>query len=65
MPNWLIIVAVLAALALGLLGNRWWRGLSGSDESQGFDIGDVVGPVTTLAVVLLAFLVVEAISSPV
>jgi hypothetical protein len=54
------IIAV--ALVAGLVANRWWVARSGSDD-EGLDLKDVIGPVSTLAVVLLAFVVVEAISS--
>ena len=63
MPNWAIAVAVAGALVAGLAANRWWaRGHDDSSE-EGFGVKDIVGPVTTLAVILLAFIMVEALNS--
>ncbi|MDQ6746499.1 MAG: hypothetical protein M3010_00120 [Candidatus Dormibacteraeota bacterium] len=55
-------VLMVVALLFGVLGNRWWARHDASSE-EGLSISDLVTPLTTLAVVLLAFVMVEAISS--
>lgn len=55
-------VLMIVALVLGVIGNCWWSSHDDSSE-EGLDISDLVAPLTTLAVVLLAFIMVEAISS--
>lgn len=64
MPEWLILVAVPLALIVGLLANRW-LGREARDQTigEGLGIKEAVGPVTTLAVLLLAFVMVSAMGS--
>lgn len=55
-----IVVAVLALLA-GLAANRWLRPcLLSDDEDSGMAVKDLVGPLLTLTVLLLAFVLVTA-----
>lgn len=62
MSTVIVGVLIVVALVLGVIGNRWWSRNDPSSE-EGLDISDLVTPLTTLAVVLLAFVLVEAISS--
>ena len=55
-------VVMVVALFMGVLGNRWWTRRDPSSE-EGLSVSDLVTPLTTLAVVLLAFVMVEAINS--
>ncbi|WP_369215710.1 hypothetical protein [Streptomyces flavofungini] len=58
-----IVVAVLALLA-GLLANRFLRPrLLTSDDDEGMAVKDLVGPLLTLTVLLLAFVLVTASAS--
>ncbi|MBW5420216.1 DUF4239 domain-containing protein [Streptomyces sp. BG9H] len=55
-----IVVAVLALLA-GLAANRWLRPrLISEDDDSGMAVKDLVGPLLTLTVLLLAFVLVTA-----
>ncbi|SEB69800.1 DUF4239 domain-containing protein [Streptomyces sp. TLI_105] len=55
-----IVVAVLALLA-GLAANRWLRPrLLSEDDDTGMAVKDLVGPLLTLTVLLLAFVLVTA-----
>jgi len=55
-----IVVAVLALLA-GLAANRWLRPLLlNEDDDTGMAVKDLVGPLLTLTVLLLAFVLVTA-----
>ncbi|CAL9627030.1 hypothetical protein [Streptomyces sp. enrichment culture] len=55
-----IVVAVLALLA-GLAANRWLRPrLLTEDDDSGMAVKDLVGPLLTLTVLLLAFVLVTA-----
>ncbi|MEU7012253.1 hypothetical protein [Streptomyces sp. NPDC046385] len=55
-----IVVAVLALLA-GLAANRWLRPrLLNADDDEGMAVKDLVGPLLTLTVLLLAFVLVTA-----
>lgn len=58
-----MLVLVLATFCLGLLGNRWWTAKHQGSDDEGFGISDLVGPVATLAVVLLAFMLVQSLGS--
>jgi hypothetical protein len=60
------IVAVLLAVALALFYNRWvWRPgqHSGRLVSDGLQIKEIAGPLASLAVLLLAFVLVQSFSS--
>ncbi|MFE6229190.1 MULTISPECIES: DUF4239 domain-containing protein [unclassified Streptomyces] len=55
-----IVVAVLALLA-GLAANRWLRPrLVGDDDDTGMGVKDLVGPLLTMTVLLLSFVLVTA-----
>ena len=60
MSELVIVVAVLLALAVGGLLNRRW---AAGHPSEGLGIGDLVNPLATIAAVLLAFVMVEALAS--
>jgi hypothetical protein len=60
--DWEIVVAVAAALVLGLVASQWWTRQRSAAE-EGFAVSELVNPVVTLSIVLLAFVVVEALSS--
>lgn len=60
-PNWLMIVGVALALVLGLVFNH--RARRRYEDEDGLGVSDLVTPLTTLAVVLLAFVMVESLSS--
>ncbi|NUP17989.1 MAG: hypothetical protein HOZ81_18240 [Streptomyces sp.] len=58
-----IVVAVLALLA-GLAANRWLRPrLLSEDDGTGMAVKDLVGPLLTMTVLLLSFVLVTANSS--
>ncbi|MGW6023947.1 bestrophin-like domain [Streptomyces sp. NPDC055099] len=57
-----IAVAVLALLA-GLAANRWLRPRLMDDDDTGMAVKDLVGPLLTLTVLLLAFVLVTASGS--
>lgn len=57
-----IVVSVLAALAVGLLANRYVRPFA-TAEVQGIKLESMIAPVLTLAVILLAFVLVETFAS--
>ncbi|MDI3407370.1 bestrophin-like domain [Streptomyces cavernicola] len=57
-----IVIAVLALLA-GLAANRWLRPRLVSDNDDGMAVKDLVGPLLTLTVLLLAFVLVTASGS--
>lgn len=63
MANWVIIVGVALALVLGLAANRFWARRPDTREDEGFGTKDLVGPITSLAVLLMAFIMVEGLSS--
>ncbi|MFF8809976.1 bestrophin-like domain [Streptomyces omiyaensis] len=55
-----VIVAVLALLA-GLAANRWLRPrLISADDDEGMAVKDLVGPLLTMTVLLLSFVLVTA-----
>ncbi|MEU7031973.1 hypothetical protein AB0A60_35405 [Streptomyces sp. NPDC046275] len=55
-----IVIAVLALLA-GLAANRWLRPrLVGDDDDTGMGVKDLVGPLLTMTVLLLSFVLVTA-----
>ncbi|MFF0274594.1 MULTISPECIES: bestrophin-like domain [unclassified Streptomyces] len=55
-----VIVAVLALLA-GLAANRWLRPrLVNADDDEGMAVKDLVGPLLTMTVLLLSFVLVTA-----
>ncbi|MFF3277439.1 hypothetical protein ACFYWU_41965, partial [Streptomyces chrestomyceticus] len=55
-----IVVAVLALLA-GLAANRWLRPcLLKADDTEGMAVKDLVGPLLTMTVLLLSFVLVTA-----
>ncbi|MGW7064763.1 bestrophin-like domain [Streptomyces sp. NPDC054904] len=59
----MVLVIVVAALALlaGLAANRWLRPrLLNEDDDTGMAVKDLVGPLLTLTVLLLAFVLVTA-----
>ncbi|KQX49612.1 MULTISPECIES: DUF4239 domain-containing protein [unclassified Streptomyces] len=59
----MVLVIVVAALALlaGLAANRWLRPrLLSEDDDTGMAVKDLVGPLLTLTVLLLAFVLVTA-----
>jgi hypothetical protein len=55
-----IIVALLVAIVVGVAANRRW---TSNHDGEGLDAGDLVNPITTIAAILLAFVMVEALSS--
>ncbi|MFF9199692.1 hypothetical protein ACF09L_31265 [Streptomyces sp. NPDC014779] len=56
----MIVIAVLALLA-GLAANRWLRPrLVGDDDDTGMGVKDLVGPLLTMTVLLLSFVLVTA-----
>ncbi|MDI3388245.1 hypothetical protein QIS99_18835 [Streptomyces sp. B-S-A8] len=57
-----IVIAVLALLA-GLAANRYLRPRLVSDDDEGMAVKDLVGPLLTLTVLLLAFVLVTASGS--
>ncbi|MEW2530344.1 hypothetical protein [Streptomyces sp. NPDC047071] len=62
----MVLVIVVAALALlaGLLANRYLRPrLITADDNEGMAVKDLVGPLLTLTVLLLAFVLVTASGS--
>ncbi|MGW4804582.1 bestrophin-like domain [Kitasatospora sp. NPDC004272] len=58
----LVIVVAAAALLAGLAANRYLRPLllKGEDDRTGMSVTDLVGPLLTMAVLLLAFVLVNA-----
>jgi hypothetical protein len=60
MAELIIILSLFAALAVGLSVNARW---SHSHPGSGLEMGDLVAPITTISAILLAFLMVEALSS--
>ncbi|MEU1151229.1 hypothetical protein ACFYO9_34670 [Streptomyces sp. NPDC005863] len=57
----LVIVVALIALLAGLAANRWLRPrLLSEDDDTGMAVKDLVGPLLTLTVLLLAFVLVTA-----
>ncbi|MEV6956904.1 hypothetical protein [Streptomyces sp. NPDC051183] len=58
-----LVVAVLA-LAAGIAANRFLRPrLIGDDDGEGMGVRDLVGPLMTLTILILAFMLVTASSS--
>lgn len=55
-----IILSLLVAIVVGITANRRWTTRHGG---EGLDAGDLVNPITTIAAILLAFVMVEAPSS--
>lgn len=62
MPDLVIAAALVLAVAVGIAGNRWWGRRERSAE-DGLGLSDLANPVMTVTVVLLAFIMVEALSS--
>ena len=60
MAELLIVLLLLLALVVGVTVNRRWTVGHGG---EGLDIGDLVNPITTIAAILLAFVMVEALST--
>jgi hypothetical protein len=56
----IIILSLLLALVLGATVNRRW---ATRHPSEGLDINDLVTPIVTIAAILLAFVMVEALST--
>ncbi|MFK8906317.1 hypothetical protein [Streptomyces sp. YS-3] len=57
----LVIVVAVVALLAGLAANRWLRPrLLSEDDETGMAVKDLVGPLLTLTVLLLAFVLVTA-----
>ncbi|MFE1897887.1 hypothetical protein [Streptomyces yangpuensis] len=57
----LVILVALIALLAGLAANRWLRPrLLSEDDDTGMAVKDLVGPLLTLTVLLLAFVLVTA-----
>jgi hypothetical protein len=56
----IIVVAILIAVAIGEILNRWW---ARSHPTDGLSVGDLVNPIATVAAILLAFVMVEALGS--
>ncbi|MFB7407041.1 hypothetical protein ACFCZ2_07630 [Streptomyces sp. NPDC056202] len=57
----LVIAVAVAALLAGLAANRWLRPrLLNEDDDTGMAVKDLVGPLLTLTVLLLAFVLVTA-----
>jgi len=60
LPDWLIIVLVFVALAAGFAANKYWVSqTAATSDDSGFNTSDLVGSITTVAVVLLAFILSE------
>ncbi|MFI0371313.1 DUF4239 domain-containing protein [Actinomadura sp. 1N219] len=60
----LILVVLAVALVGGLGANLWWRRRTGKTDSDGcVSPKDLLGPVLTLTVLILAFILVQASSS--
>lgn len=62
-PEVVIVLGVALAVVLGIVGNRWWVAHRRPAEDEGLSLGDLVNPVTALAAILLAFIMVEALAS--
>ena len=60
MTELIIIVSILLALAVGGLVNRHW---AASHPGEGLAVGDLINPLATIAAILLAFVMVEALAS--
>lgn len=60
MAELIIIVGLLIALGLGISLNRRWTSLH---PGEGLDMSDLVTPIVTIAAILLAFVMVEALST--
>ncbi|MFF0747633.1 hypothetical protein [Streptomyces sp. NPDC004267] len=61
---WLVIVVAVIALLAGLAANRWLRPrLLSEDDGTGMAVKDMVGPLLTMTVLLLSFVLVTANSS--
>ncbi|MFC8507738.1 hypothetical protein ACFU3J_03205 [Streptomyces sp. NPDC057411] len=61
---WLVIVVAVVALLAGLAANRWLRPrLVADDDDTGMAVKDMVGPLLTMTVLLLSFVLVTANSS--
>jgi hypothetical protein len=56
----LIVFSLLLALAIGVTVNRRW---TAAHADQGLEMSDLVNPITTIAAILLAFVMVEALAS--
>ncbi|MQA85486.1 MAG: DUF4239 domain-containing protein [Streptosporangiales bacterium] len=58
------VIVVVIALFIGLFANRFIRSRSrGDDEDSGYSLSDLMSPLETLAVLLLAFVLVVAAES--
>jgi hypothetical protein len=60
MAELIIILSLLIALCVGVIANRRWTSEHADD---GLGIGDLINPITTIAAILLAFVMVEALST--
>lgn len=59
-----VVIVVVLALLAGLAANRWLRPrLLNADDEEGMAVKDLVGPLLTLTVLVLAFTLVTASSS--
>lgn len=61
-PAWSIFLIVVASMVIGVIGNRWVRRRQPL-EGTGFGVKELVGPVTTLGVVLMAFVMAQSLAS--
>jgi hypothetical protein len=61
-PIWSILVLVVTAMVIGVIGNRWVRRRHPLEDT-GFGVKELVGPVTTLGVVLMAFVMAQSLAS--
>ncbi|MFE4635342.1 hypothetical protein ACFRJ1_18485 [Streptomyces sp. NPDC056773] len=58
------LIAALVALAAGIAANRFLRPrLMGGDDAEGMGVRDLIGPLLTLTILILAFMLVTASSS--
>ena len=60
MAELLIALSLVLALVVGVTANRHW---SARHVGEGLELSDLVNPITTIAAVLLAFVMVEALAS--
>ena len=60
MSELIIVVALLIAVVVGVTLNRRW---APQHSGAGLDIADLVNPIVTIAAILLAFVMVEALAS--
>jgi hypothetical protein len=60
MAELIIILTLLLALVVGVTVNRRWTAVH---PGEGLEISDLINPITTIAAILLAFVMVEALST--